>query len=326
MRSAVCTVFALIFALSVAPSGPAHAADYPNQIIKIIVPFPPGGGVDVVARMIAPRLSESLGQSVIIENRGGAGGSVGATAVAQAPHDGYTLLLGTGSTHGTNPLVYTRLGYDPVRDFAPVALITSAPMMLVANNDVPVKNAAELIALAKSKPGELSFGSYGTGSNNHLFAELLNSMAGIQTNHIPYRGSAPMMTDLIGGRIQFAFDGVATTVGYIRSGTVRPLGVSSAKRSLVLPDAPTIAEQGVPGFDASAWFALFAPAGTPQAVIDLLNHKVNDALKAAEVKDGFLKIGNEPVGGGPDVLAATVRSDLQKWATIVREKNIHIDP
>jgi tripartite-type tricarboxylate transporter receptor subunit TctC len=325
MRSIFCTLCALAFALSVAQSSAARAADYPNQTVKIIVPFPPGGGVDVVARMIAPRLSESLGQSVIIENRGGAGGSVGATAVAQSPHDGYTLLLGTGSTHGTNPLVYAKLNYDPVRDFAPVALITSAPLMLVANNDVPVKSAADLIALAKAKPGQLSFGSYGTGSNNHLIAELLNSMAAIQTNHIPYRGSAPMMTDLIGGRIQFAFDGVATTVGYIRSGTVRALGVSSAKRSQVLPDEPTIAEQGVPGFDAVAWFALFAPAGTPKEVIDLLNSKVNDALKAAEVKEGFLRAGNEPVGGSPDVLAARVQSELQKWTTIVREKNIHID-
>src|SRR5215510_2486596 len=181
MRATVRTVSALALPLLALQSGSAPAADYPTQTIKIIVPFPPGGGVDVVARMIAPRLSESLGQSVIVENRPGAGGSVGATAVAQAPRDGYTLLLGTASTHGTNPAVYTKLGYDPVRDFVPVALITSAPLVLAANNDVPVKTAADLIALAKAKPDQLSFGSYGTGSNNHLFAELLNSMAGIQT-------------------------------------------------------------------------------------------------------------------------------------------------
>jgi tripartite-type tricarboxylate transporter receptor subunit TctC len=325
MRPAVCSISALAIALVLAQSGAAPAADYPSQTIKIIVPFPPGGGVDVVARLIAPRLSESLSQSVIIENRPGAGGSVGATAVAQSPHDGYTLLLGTGSTHGTNPNVYTKLGYDAVRDFAPVALITSAPLVLVVNNDVPVKAATELIALAKAKPGALSFGSYGTGSNNHLIAELLNTMAGIETTHIPYRGSAPMMTDLIGGRIQFAFDGVATTVGYIRSGTVRALGVSSARRSAVLPDLPTIAESAVPGFDADAWFALFAPTGTPKAAVDLLNSKVNAALAAAEVREGFLKLGNEPVGGGPEVLAAKVQSELQKWTTIVRDKNIRID-
>src|SRR6185369_3796748 len=205
----------------------------------------------------------------------------GAIAVAQAPKDGYTLLLGTASTHGTNPNVYTKLPYDAVRDFVPVALITQAPLVLVANNDVPVRTAADLIALAKAKPGVLSFGSYGTGSSNHLVAELFNSMAGIQANHIPYRGSAPMMTDLIGGRIQYAFDGVATTLGYVRGGSVRALGVTSARRSQVLPDEPTIAEQGVPGFEAAAWFALFAPAGTPKEVVELLNRKVNDALKAA---------------------------------------------
>jgi len=326
MRLAIRSARAFAIAtLVIAASVMARAADYPSQTIKIVVPFPPGGGVDVVARVIAPRLGELLGQSVIIENRGGAGGSVGATFVAQAPRDGYTLLMGTASTHGTNPNVYTKLGYDPVRDFVPVALITSAPLMLVANNEVPVKTAADLIALAKTKPGALSFGSYGTGSNNHLIAELLNTMAGIQTNHIPYRGSAPMMTDLIGGRIQFAFDGVAATLGYIRSGTVRSLGVSSAQRSAVLPDEPTIAESAVPGFDATAWFALFAPAGTPKTAVDLLNSKVNAALATAEVKEGFLKLGNEPVGGGPDVLAAKVQSELQKWTTIVREKNIRID-
>jgi tripartite-type tricarboxylate transporter receptor subunit TctC len=314
-----------VAALVLAASSAADAADYPSQTIKIVVPFPPGGGVDVVARVIAPRLGELLGQSVIIENRGGAGGSVGATFVAQAPRDGYTLLMGTASTHGTNPNVYTKLGYDPVRDFAPVALITSAPLMLVANNDVPVKTAADLVALAKTKPGTLSFGSYGNGSSNHLVAELFNSMAGIETNHIPYRGSAPMMTDLIGGRIQFAFDGIATTHGYVRSNTVRLLGVSTSTRSPVLPDGPTISESAVPGFEASVWFALFAPAGTPQAVIDLLNSKVNITLAAAGVQENFLKVGNEPVGGGPDVLAAKVQTELQKWTTIVREKNIRIE-
>jgi len=312
-------------ALVLAANFAAYAADYPSQTIKIVVPFPPGGGVDVVARVIAPRLGELLGQSVIIENRAGAGGSVGATYVAQAPRDGYTLLMGTASTHGTNPNVYTKLGYDPVRDFAPVALITSAPLVLVANNAVPVKTAANLIALAKTKPGELSFGSYGTGSSNHLVAELLNTMAGIETNHIPYRGSAPMMTDVIGGRIQFAFDGVAATLGYIRSNTVRMLGVSSLKRSPVLPDEPTISESAVPGFEAMVWFGLFAPAGTPKVVVDLLNSKVNAALAPPEVREGFLNIGNEPAGGGPEILAATVQAELRKWTTIVREKNIRIE-
>jgi tripartite-type tricarboxylate transporter receptor subunit TctC len=324
MRSIASVAFAAI-ALVLAASLPAQAQSYPSQTIKIVVPFPPGGGVDVVARVIAPRLSDLLGQSVIVENRGGAGGSVGATYVAQSARDGYTLLLGTASTHGTNPNVYTRLPYNPVRDFVSVALITSAPLLLVANNDVPVKSAADLIALAKAKPGGLSFGSYGNGSSNHLVAELFNTMAGIETSHIPYRGSAPMMTDLIGGRIQFAFDGIATTHGYVRSNTVRLLGVSTSKRSPVLPDEPTISETAVPGFEASVWFALFAPAGTPAPVVELLNSKVNAALAMPEVQENFLKVGNEPVGGGPEVLDTKVKAELRKWTAIVRDKNIRID-
>jgi tripartite-type tricarboxylate transporter receptor subunit TctC len=324
MRSIASVAFAAV-AFALAAACPVQSQNYPSQTIKIVVPFPPGGGVDAVARVIAPRLSDMLGQSVIIENRGGAGGSVGATYVAQSARDGYTLLLGTASTHGTNPNVYARLPYDPLRDFVPVALITSAPTLLVANNDVPVKSAADLIALAKAKPGGLAFGSYGNGSSNHLIAELFNTMAGIETNHIPYRGSAPMMTDLIGGRIQYAFDGIATTHGYVGSNTVRLLGVSTAKRSPILPNGPTIAESAIPGFEASVWFALFAPAGTPKAAIDLLNSKVNVALSQADVRENFLRVGNEPVGGGADVLAAKVQAELEKWKPIVRDKNIRID-
>ena len=212
-----------------------------------------------------------------------------------------------------------------MRDFAPVALITSAPLLLVANNDVPVKTAADLIALAKAKPGTLSFGSYGNGSSNHLVAELFNTMAGIETNHVPYRGSAPMMTDLIGGRIQFAFDGIATTLGYVRSNTVRLLGVSTAKRSPVLPDEPTISEIRRAGVRGLGLVRLVRAGRDAQAVVDLLNSKVNAALAPAEVKENFLKVGNEPVGGGPDVLAAQVQSELQKWTAIVRDKNIRIE-
>jgi tripartite-type tricarboxylate transporter receptor subunit TctC len=306
-------------------SRPGLAADYPTQNIKLVVPFASGGGVDVVARIIGPPLSALLGKSIIIENRGGAGGAVGANVVAQAAPDGYTLLLGTGSTHGTNPNVYTKLSYDPVQDFAPIALVSASPLVLVVNPSVPAKNAKELIALAKSKPGELTFGSYGTGSINHLAAELFDSMAGIQANHIPYRGSAPMMTDLIGGRLHYAFDGVSTTLGYIQNKTVTMLGVSGTKRSPIHPDAPTISESAVPGFDVTVWFGLFAPAKTPKAVVDLLNSKVNAALANPEVKAGFLKLGLEPMGGGSDVLASKVQSEMQKWAKLVREKNIQIE-
>src|SRR5215475_6707796 len=214
-------VVVLLGALALAAASPARAQDYPNQTVKIVVPFVAGGGVDVVARIVAPRLGEELGQSVIIENRGGAGGALGAAAVAQAPADGYTLLVGTGSTHGTNSNVYARLSYDPVRDFVPVVLLSSSPLLLIVPPSLPARTVKELIALGRSRPGELSFGSYGTGSINHLGAELFNSMAGIQANHVPYRGSAPAMTDLIAGRIDYMFDGVSTSLGYLQSGTIR---------------------------------------------------------------------------------------------------------
>ena len=301
-----------------------RAQDYPTQTVKIVVPFTPGGGVDVVARIVAPKLGEALGQSVIIENRGGAGGMLGAASVAQAAPDGYTLLFGTGSTHGTNSSVYAKLNYDPVRDFVPVALVTSSPLVLVVNPSLPVKTVSDFVAYAKSKPGELSFGSYGTGSINHLGAELFDLMTGIQANHIPYRGSAPMLTDLIGGRIHYAFDGVSTSLGYVNAGTVRLLGVAGTARSPIFPDAPTVAET-VPGFDTMVWFGLFAPAGTPRPVVELLNRKINETLGAPEVRKSLEKLGIDAVGGAPDVLAAKVQAEIRKWADIVRQKSIRVE-
>jgi len=311
--------------ISIGAALPARTQDYPTQTVKIVVPFVAGGGVDVVARIIAPKLGDELGQSVIIENRGGAGGMLGAAAVAQAPPDGYTLLLGTGSTHGTNSSVYAKLSYDPVRDFVPVVLVSTSPLLLVVRLSLPAKNVSELIALARSKPGELSFGSYGTGSINHLGAELFNSMANIQTNHVPYRGSAPALTDLVGGRLDFTLDGVSTSLGYIEAGSIRLLGVAAPQRTPVLPSEPTIAESGLPGFDTMVWFGLFAPAGTPRSVVELINRKVNAVLAAQDIKQRLAKLGIEAVGGGPDVLAAKVQSEMRKWADLVREKNIRLE-
>ena len=306
----------IVLLLGALPPGVAPAQDYPNQTVKIVVPFVAGGGVDVVARIVAPRLGEELGQSVIIENRGGAGGALGAAAVAQAPADGYTLLVGTGSTHGTNSNVYARLSYDPVRDFVPVVLLTSSPLLLIVPQASPAKSVGELIALGRGRPGGLSFASYGTGSINHLGAELFNSMAKIQANHVPYRGSAPAMTDLIAGRIDYMLDGVSTSLGYLQSGTIRVLGVAGPSRSPVLPDLPTISEAGLPGYDTMVWFGLFAPAGTPKPVVELVNRKANAVLASPRVKESLEKLGIEPVGGGADVLAGKVQSELSKWATI----------
>ena len=304
----------------------ASAQNYPNQVIKIIVPFAAGGSVDVVGRIIAPKLSEALGQPVIIENRGGAGGMLGAADVAKSAPDGYTLLLGTGSTHGTNSSVYTKLSYDPVRDFTPVVLVSQSPLLMVARPTLPAKSVAEFIALARSEPGKLSFGSYGVGSINHLAAELFNSMAKIRTNHVPYHGSAPMLTDLMGGQIDFAFDGIATSLGYIRSGMLRLLGIAGLTRTPLLPDAPTISESALPGFEASIWFALFAPANTPKPIVEKLNSEMNSVLALPEVRESFAKLGFEAVGGKPDVLAQRVDTELKKWADLVREKNIHVEP
>jgi tripartite-type tricarboxylate transporter receptor subunit TctC len=312
-----------LFLFSVAA---ASADDYPNQIIKLVVPFTAGGGVDIAARIVAPKLAEAIGGNVIIENRGGAGGMLGASDVAQAQPDGYTLLVGTGSTHGTNSSVYTKLTYDPVRDFVPVILMSQSPLMLVVRPSLPAKSVSEFIALARAAPGTLSYGSYGVGSINHLGAELFNSMAHIETNHVPYHGSAPALTDLMGGHIDYTLDGVSTAVGYVRAGALRLLGVASLTRTPVLPDAPTIAEAALPGYDASVWFGLFAPANTPKPIVDKLNAKMNIVLALPEVKESFAKLGFEAVGGPPDILAKRVDNEIKKCADLVREKNIHVEP
>jgi tripartite-type tricarboxylate transporter receptor subunit TctC len=317
----ICGVCLLVIGNSL----PANAQTYPSQTIKIVVPFPAGGGIDVIARIVGPKLSEALGQPVIIENRAGAGGMIGASAVAKAPADGYTLLFGTGSTHGTNAVVYAKLPYDPVRDFEPVILVGSSPLVLVVNPSLPAKSVRELIDLARAKPGEFSYGSFGTGSINHLAGELFNSLADIKTNHIPYRGSAPALTDLVGGRIHYTFDGVQTSIGFIRAGTLRLLGVTAPQRTPLLPDAPTVAEAGVGGFDAILWNGFFAPANTPKPVIELLNSKMNAVLADPSVREAFAKLGIEAMGGSPDVLVKRVEGELRKWAHIAREKNIRVD-
>jgi tripartite-type tricarboxylate transporter receptor subunit TctC len=318
-------VAALGFWLAGPGTHPAAAQDYPSQVVKVVVPFTAGGAVDVAARIVVPRLSEALGQPVIVENRGGAGGVLGAAAVAQAAPDGYTLLVGTVSTQGTNSAVYTKLAYDPVRDFAPIVLLSKSPLLMEVRPTLPVKNVEEFIALARKEPGKLSFGSYGVGSINHLVAELFNSMAGIDTRHVPYRGSAPMLQDLIGGQIDYAFDGVSTSAGYVSAGTLRLLGIASAVRTSVLPDAPTIAESGLPGFDNPVWFGLFAPAGTPPAIVDKLNGKMNEILAAPAVKTSYAKLGFDTGGGSPAELAQRVDTEIKKWTALVREKNIHVE-
>lgn len=323
LRSMIAAIAASLLLL-VSPSS-ARAQDYPTEIIKIIVPFAAGGSVDLVARIFAPKLSEALGKSVIIENRGGAGGMLGAATVAKAPPNGYTLLLGTGSTHGTNSSVYKKLSYDAVRDFTPVVLVSQSPLMLVVRPSLPAKSVPELIALARANPGKLKFGSYGYGSINHLGTELFSAMTNIEVIHSPYRGSAPALTDLIGGHIDFVFDGVMTSLAYVQSEKLRLLGIASTKRATILPDAPTISE-ALPGFDIILWFGLFAPADTPKPIVEILNTKMNAVLALQEVRESFAKLGFDVVGGGPEVLANRVNTEIKKWSDLVREKNIQVDP
>jgi tripartite-type tricarboxylate transporter receptor subunit TctC len=300
------------------------ASAFPDRPIKIVVPFTAGGAVDVVARIIAPKLTELLGQPVIIENRGGAGGVVGAGVVAKSAADGYTLLLGTVSTHGTNVDVYTNLSYNPVRDFAPVVLLSQSPLMIVTRPNLPAKTVSEFIALARKEPGKLSFASYGPGSINHLAAEMFNRMAKLETNHVPYRGSAPALTDLMSGQVDYMFDGVSTSSGHVKAGRIRLLGIASLTRTPVMPEAPTIAESGLPGFDIPVWFGLFAPAGTDQSIVDAINKATNSALTMADVKEAFAKLGFEPGGGSADVLARKVDMEIDKWRDLVRERHISV--
>jgi tripartite-type tricarboxylate transporter receptor subunit TctC len=300
------------------------ASAFPDRPIKIVVPFTAGGAVDVVARIIAPKLTDLLGQPVIIENRGGAGGVVGAGVVAKSAADGYTLLLGTVSTHGTNVSVYTNLSYDPVRDFAPIVLLSQSPLMMVTRPTLPAQSVGEFIALARKEPGKLSFASYGPGSINHLAAELFNRMAKTETNHVPYRGSAPALTDLMSGQVDYMFDGVSTSSGHVASGRIRLLGIASLTRTPVMPDAPTIAESGLPGFDVPVWFGLFAPAGTERSIVDAINKATSTALAMPDVKEAFAKLGFEPGGGSADVLAGKMQAEIEKWRPLVRERHIFV--
>ena len=309
----------LLLALVALPLG---AQPYPSQPIRLLVAFPPGGGADVAARVLAASLGEQLGQSVVVENVSGAGGTIGTARAAHAPPDGYTLLVGTPSTHGANVAVYEKLNYDPVRDFAPVVLIGSSPLMLLAAPSFEAKSVRDLVAMAKARPGALNYASYGTGSINHLAGELFASLAGIDVTHVPYRGGAPALADLIAGRVQYTFDGTAS-LGQVKAGKVRLVAVTSRQRWSAFPDVPTVAET-VPGFDAITWYGLFAPAATPRPIVEMLNAKANAALQSATAKEGLAQLSLDAGGGGPDVLARMVRAEIDKWVDVARGRNIKV--
>jgi len=315
-----------IFMLCIAAlcAGQALAQAWPSKPIRLVVPFPPGGPTDILGRAVGAKLGELLGQSVIIDNRGGAGGGIGADNVAKSPPDGYSLLLGTTGTHTINPNLYSKLPYDPIRDFAPVSLVVKYLNILVVNPSVPAKSVAELIAMARQKPGQVTFGSAGNGSSNHLTGEMLATMTGVKMQHVPYKGSGPALNDVIAGQINFMFDQYSTVGPNIKAGKLRAIGIATKQRHPLLPDVPTIGES-IPGFEVSPWYGLFAPAGTPKEIIARLNTELTKVMKSQEINDRMTTLGWDPVTNSPEEFTAQIKSELAIWADVVKKSGARID-
>ncbi len=303
----------------------ASAQTYPNKPIRIVVPFPAGGTTDVLARAAAQKMSETLGQPAVVDNRPGAGGNIGAELVAKSPPDGYTLLMGTVGTHAINPSLYPKMPYDHVRDFAPVILVAGVPNVLVVNPALPVNSVQELIAYAKANPGKLNFASSGNGTSIHLSGELFKTMAGVQIAHIPYKGSAPALQDLVGGQVQLMFDNLPSSLALIKAGKLKALAVTSKERAAALPDVPTMAESGLPGFEASSWFGLLVPAGTPQPIVLKLNADVAKWLASPDAKEKLLAQGAIAAGGTPEDFARHIAAETAKWQKVVKDSGAKID-
>ena len=311
-----------LFAAALLHAACAAAQAWPAKPIRLMVPFPPGGSTDIVARIVAQKLAERLGQSIVIENRGGAGGTLGTAVVAKAAPDGYTLTVASTSTHVVAPGVYAKLDYDPVKDFAPVGLMAVSPYLLVVNPSLPAKSLQELVGLAKKQPGKLNYASAGVGSTTQLAMEMLKSASGTFILHIPYNGNGPAGTALIAGQVEVLFGSLPALLPHAKSGRARALAVGTPKRSPSLPDVPTVAELGYPGFDASLWLAIMAPAGTPQPVIERLNKEIGVLVSAADTREAFDKAGTEPLTGSPADLAAMIRDGVPKYAQIIKTAGI----
>jgi tripartite-type tricarboxylate transporter receptor subunit TctC len=317
--------FAMALALVTgAPTGPALADDYPSRPIRLIVPFAAGGAADSVARIVGKRIGDALGQTVVVEDRGGGGGIIGAEIVRNSDADGYTLLLGQSGPISINPGIYPKLPYDPEKDFAPVSMTTAYPYILVVNPSLGVKTVSELVALAKSKPGQLNYGTAGVGASNHLVTELFDNKAGIKMTHIPYRGTSLAVADLISGQVQVVFADPVSALAQVRAGTLVALAVTSKERSPVAPDLPTIAESGYPGFDAIAWHGILAPAATPPAIIDRLHAEIVKALKDPETIKLIEAQAIQVVGNSPQAFAGFIRQDIGLWKEVAREAKVEV--
>lgn len=318
------TTGAVLAALVALTATDAAAQAWPTRTVRMIVPFPAGGSADTLARLLGPKLSERLGQPVLAENRPGAGGNVGTELVAKAAPDGYTFLMGVSSI-AIAPSLYGSLAWDPVRNFTPVGLVATTPNILVVNPSVPARSVQELVTLAKTKPGQLNYASGGNGATNHLAGELFKRMTGTEIVHVPYRGNPLAVIDVLNGQVAMMFDFMITSLPHVREGKLRPLAVTGAKRSPQVPDLPTVAEAGVPGYEASTWFAVMAPAGTPGDIVRRLNAELNAALQLPDIRERLATLGAEPLGGTPEDVAARLRGDLAKWSEVIRAANIRLE-
>lgn len=301
------------------------AQTYPNKTIRLIVPFPPGGGNDVIARVIAQKLAERMGQQVVVDNKAGANGIVGLQALMQAPPDGYTLAVGAAGPLAVNPSLYDKLPYDPTKDFAPITNMVNYPLLLVTHPSVPAKTTQELINLAKSKPGQLYFASPGSGNSGHLAGELFNAMAAVKTVHVPYKGQGPALSDLISGHVQMLYSSIPSVMTQVKTGQLHAIAVGSAKRVPSLPDIPTISESGVPGYEAYSWVGMLAPAKTPKDIVSKLNHEIVEILKQKDVAEKLTQQGALPVGDTPEQFGAYIKAEIDKWGAVVRSANIKAD-
>ncbi len=304
--------------------GTAFAQNYPTKPVTIVVPFSPGGATDIMSRLLAERLNKRLGQPVIVENKPGAGTMIASEYVAKAPADGYTLLVAASSL-GIAPSLYKKVNYDPVKDFTPISQVASVVHVLVVHPSIPAKNVGELVTWLKANPSKANYGSVGAGTSTHLEAELFNSVAGVKMEHIPYKGSAPALTDMIGGQLQVMFDAYASSGPFIKDGRVRLLAVTTAQRSKSLPDTPTVSESGLPGYEAMPWLGLVAPAGTPAQIVNKLYAELHEVLQEPAVQERFRSLGLDIIGSKPEEFSAFLKKDIVKWAQVIKDSGAKVD-
>ncbi|MCT9072756.1 Bug family tripartite tricarboxylate transporter substrate binding protein [Cupriavidus gilardii] len=321
-RRALLAAMAVLCGAAVPAMSAIAAEAFPSRPIRLIVPFTPGGTTDILARLVAQKAGETLGQPMVVENRPGAGGNIGAEAAARSAADGYTLVMGTLGTQVTNQFIYPRMPYDSAKDFAPVTLVANSPNVLLVNSTLPANSIGELIALARREPGKINYASTSTGGSPHLSGELLSMMAGVRMQHVPYKGAAPAMTDLLAGQVNLMFDNLPSALAQIQGGKIKALAVTGAKRASVLPSVPTVRESGLPDYEVNSWFGLLAPAGTPPERVRQLQQAVDKVLAMPDVRKRIQELGAEPGGEGSAAFAAQIKADTDKWARVIRSAGI----